>query len=1456
MQDNDGGAALEVAFGINADASFATLNTLDDVIGTVAADAVRQWQRVQASMGGGLKLAAATAEVTTFGNATNREMASAAAATSKAERSAEAMVRQLERQTSTFGKTSSEIRNMNVELRATEASSRGLTELATRLRAANAEMNRLEAGTGSLGAVAGKSRGTMTQLSFQINDVATMAAMGAKPMQIFASQAGQIYQIAQMAEGGVRGFGQQVAGLAVRFAPVIAGLAVASAGFALFNRWVNEGVKPEQLTSDLGKITGGADATKAELYKLKDATITWADTSSALFSVVGKDVAGLFVSDMKGMGKDVKSVLDDLTSYGRQSLAGLYAGVAGVKAYLGAVEKGGVLGIGKMLIGQGDPKLLEKTFGEQYDIADKYLTKLGGRVRTEAIKNARERNAKSIGFNNPAAPKVDKHADSLARDAAATEAQIRNLYKLATAYGESGAAALIAEARVKAESEALKKGAVVEAAVERQIRLSIAQRVSDAEKAAAAIGEQARVQTEVNALVANGNIPAAEAAGLVREMVAELPLLAALKVAEQKGYKTEIDKVNTALKHQREAQIAVKAAATGDFYAQANITGDKKLSDLREELRLVGATDDERIRSMATIKATRELEAAHQQLGTAYANEYVAKQVEIAVKTEGVAKAARMLNDELSFTADKWDLIANKVQSAGQGMADAFGSAGRAIGDLASIYAGYNADREHAEVEHAARMKAAKGNEKALARETQMFALKSSGAQIGAFGDMADAAKGFFKEGSSGYKAMATAEKVYRAAQFAMSLQAMVQSVLETTTRVAGATAQATADGAAGIAAQSKLPFPANIAAMAATGAALVAAGIAVFAGGGGGSSAAPVTNTGTGTVLGDRSAQSQSIKNAIDALKEVDLLTNSYSREMAASLKSIDSQIGGVAALVTRAGDVNADATVTQGFKANVIGSVLGSIPVLGGILKGLFGSTTTVTGNGLYAGPQSVGSIMSGGFDAKYYSDIQKKSKFLGITTGTKTSTQYSAADAGLTDQFALILKQFNTAIVAAAGPLGAATGAIQGQLNGFVLNLGKIDLKGLTGEEIQEKLGAVFGAAADDMAAAAFPGMQRFQQVGEGTFETLVRVASTVEAVTTSLDQLGLTARALGIDAKMGIAGQFESIGDLTSAADAYFESYYSKAEQDAAKQSQLAKMFASINLGMPDTIASFRALVEAQDLTSASGQAAYATLLQLAPAFADLKSAMDGAKSAADILTERQDLQRQLLELQGDTAAIRALDLAKLDASNRGLQQEIYAVQDAQAAASAAKALSDAWTSVGDSIMDEVKRIRGITDAANGGGFAVLQGRFNAATASARGGDQDAAKSLPALSQALLTAAAEQATSRQELARVQAQTAASLEATYGFVSALTKGGTSPGASTQAFTDAAASQPTAATAKTSETASAIENLRTEIAQLRADNNAGHAATASNTGRMSRTLDSVTMASGGDAISIMAAA
>ena len=1080
------------------------------------------------------------------------------------------------------------------------------------------------------------------------------------------------------------------------------------------------------------------------------------------------------------------------------------------------------------------------------------------------------------------------HAETLSREAASTEAQIRNLYALGTAYGVSGGAALIAEARTKAESKAIKDRADVEAAVDRQIRLAIAQRVSDADKGIASMRQQIAIQAKVNAAVAAGVIPASQAADLVRAQIEDLPLLAAIQaaqskladaiaekdVARQQAFKDAADKATTALRDQQKARADLEAQkATATFAADAT-SGANRLADLRAELELVGQTDAVRVHQLAIIRATQEAEAKG--LKGVWAAAYIGTQVQIADAQEQLRLKTEATNNSLRYQADLFDLIAANVSEAASGMADAFGSFGNALGGVTSRFATYLADQKklssahEQELRYLNTMKVGQLRNSAIEQENAKFALRTATTRIDLYGDMAGAAKGFFSENSKGYEILAATEKAYRAIQFAMSVRAMAQDVAETLGIVSNSAARATAQGTEGIAAQSKLPFPFNIVAMAATAGALVAAGVAVIGSvvGGSGHTAAP-TNTGTGTVLGDSTAKSESIKRAIDELKAVDTVTNVYSRQMLASLKSIDSQISGVASVIVRGGDINASANVVTGFNnstgktiGTVVGAVLGPLgSLVGSLIGGLFGTRTDVTGSGIYGGPQSIGSINASGFNGQAYSDVTKTHKIFGIVSGRSYSTQYGALDPNLSNQFTLILRSFNDAIKAAAVPLGESTDAIQAKLNGFVVNIGKIDLKGLTGDQIQEKLNAVFGAAADSMATAAFPLISQFQKVGEGAFETLTRVASTVEQVSTSLDLLGTSAKGMGIAAKLGLADQFDSVSALNDAAAAYFQAYYTSEEQAAAKTAQMTKVFASLGLSVPSTLASFRQLVEAQDLTTAAGQATYATLLKLAPAFADLQQSLQGAKSAADILSERQDLERKILELQGKTDEIRKLDLAKLDASNRALQEQVWAIQDAQEAAKAADELRQAWSSVGDSIMDEVKRIRGLGDVTGSTTFAGLLGQFNAATAAARGGDQDAAKSLPQLSQALLSAAANAATSRQELARVQAQTAASLEATYGAINKLGTAASTASSSTAQLAAAATAQtassgPNDQTATIADLRTALAALTDEVKQMRSDNNAAQTAIAANTAKSAKILGTAQDAAGGAAIATKAAA
>lgn len=1514
---NEDDDALTVAFEIDFRDSFGNLRTLEDMIGEGAINMMRQLERLETASAGAINFRNAIAETRKLTEGTReytREQR-------RVEAAGEALSRQLSRQNAEFGKNRDQIRAAKVEAQALAAANLGLTEQADRLRAqqaalvaqqqqaasarlaeaaateraareqanfaamvrasqaaqeadaAAAERLRLSTdplyaatvrlnaeiaestrlyyagataqseyerqqgvltgqlraveeqqsvvnrGLGSVGAQGRLAGHHMQNLAFQFQDVGIQmfaAAQSSEPFKMaimaIVQQGAQIGGIMAQAGVGLRAVGVAFLAMsrdiliAAATNPIILGIAatvgVLVAAVKGLQSVANDGGPVEAYAKSLG-------LTAKEIKQLDNVTVTFGDTAKAVFQVAGRAI-------WDQIGPAVTSTWNMMKEW----LAWIGTGVKGAVNFL----IGGFVGAYNVITKQWQafPAVIGDIFYSGVNAAIGAINSLL-KAAVDGI-NALAAKANAI---LPAAMQIptlkaaqidsvnNQYAGAFKKFGATAQAEMKKAMGVDYVGNVAGAIARQAQenafGRVRAQAE--EKGFLDadKAAGAKAKELSDAQKAYEA--AVKAAKEYAAAQLDEAAKI-----------GLSAKQLRLYADAAAMAKAPTDGLKLAI----AAAAAVREKTYSAQAAK--DF--QANV-----MQPLRDELALYGLVGP--AREQAALELEKQAFIAKNMddgivVATARWVEYYNLKSQLIANDAAAAQEA----ENIGRMREEFEALIEAAREAGDAIARSFGRIGGAVGDVIQVL-----------TEYQKRQMAIEAAVKAKNLTEAQGAQASARLQIQGYTAMAGAAKGFFKQGSDGYKAMAAAEKAFALVQLA-----------NTAVNVAAGAAKM-------FASLGPFAFPA-VAAMIGVMAALG------FSKGGGGAKA-PETNQGTGTVLGDSAAKSESITRALNQLRDIDTVMLSYSRQMAASLRTIENEIGGFASLLVRnAESINANGGVKAGFNSNAgttlagigfalggpigagIGALLTKIPVVGDLLKGLFGTKTSILGSGLFGGAQSIGNILNGGFDASYFTDIQKKKKFFGITTSNKTSTQYTGADPLLENQFTLILRSFNDAILAAAGPLGASTSEIQQKLNSFVVSIGKIDLQGLTGEQIEEKLTAVFGAAADSMASAAFPLITQFQKAGEGAFETLVRVASTLEAVSGSLDMLGQNAQGMSIAMKLGLADQFESVSALTGAVDAYFQAFYTKEEQAAARTAQMASVFQSLGLAMPTTLAGFRQLVEAQNLNTVAGQATYATLLKLAPAFAELQAALEGAKSAADIASEKADLQRQLLELNGDTAALRALQLAKLDASNRALQQQIWAIQDAQAAAKAAEELRKAWTSVGDSIFDEIQRIRGLTAVGAGSSFAALQSQFNAATLAARGGDMDAAKSLPQLSQALLAAAADAATSRQELDRIRAQTAAALEATYGLISQL---GGNPAATNAALLNAgASSQPGGASNDngSASLAASIEDLRADLAAQRAEHTAALTAIAANTGKTAKTLENVTADSGGDAVSTRAAA
>lgn len=406
--------------------------------------------------------------------------------------------------------------------------------------------------------------------------------------------------------------------------------------------------------------------------------------------------------------------------------------------------------------------------------------------------------------------------------------------------------------------------------------------------------------------------------------------------------------------------------------------------------------------------------------------------------------------------------------------------------------------------------------------------------------------KSMFKEESKGYKVVSALEKVYQAQKIAFALwekkdeiaflalkiKAHVTDALGFTT---GAAAKLAAQSAVNVAKGTEAvlsqgsgdPYTA-FARMAAMVAVVAGLGVAIGSIGGGSSGSVTPANDGTGTVFGDSTAKSESINNSIEILSENSDLMLPLTSAMLRSLRNIESSLGGVANLIIRgdvgniAGGLTYDEKLTgvigkgfdvfekvtnklEGFGLTNFG--LGT-SIVGKVLGGLFGKTSAeVTGSGLFGGAQSLGNVMDGGFNLSQYADITTTKKSW-LSKKTSYSTQYQAVSKELSDQFGLIFTNVYDSILSASSVLGRDENGVIQKLRDSIINIGKIDTKGKTGEEIQEALESVIGQQSDLIAKGAVGGLDDFQKVGEGYFETLMRVATGIETASYFTDRLNVT------------------------------------------------------------------------------------------------------------------------------------------------------------------------------------------------------------------------------------------------------------------------------------------------------------------------------------------------------------
>ena len=310
-----------------------------------------------------------------------------------------------------------------------------------------------------------------------------------------------------------------------------------------------------------------------------------------------------------------------------------------------------------------------------------------------------------------------------------------------------------------------------------------------------------------------------------------------------------------------------------------------------------------------------------------------------------------------------------------------------------------------------------------------------------------------------------------------------------------------------------------------------------------------------------------------------------------------------------------------TVGAAIPVIGAVLGAASLIDKFTGGaIFGGKTRQRDTGV--------EIATDGeqLNARNFANFKRSG---GLFSSTKRWTEYSA----LPPEALQGLRDMHSAMYDSVTGMAEVFGGVGEEVEGMTTKV-KLNFKGLTDDERTEKLAEFFGNLQSEMAKAALE-TAGFTTTLEDAVQTLQNVSTTVSTVNQALMSIGADAFAAtptGAQHAMDLANRFGGAGNFAAATGQYVSSLFSQQEQVGMARDNVGRVFGSLGLNTPTSAAGFRNIVNSQDLTTDSGQQAYATLLQIAPVFGQIidyeKQLAEERKRAAEALRQQiEAMQKQ-------------------------------------------------------------------------------------------------------------------------------------------------------------------------------------------------------------------------------------
>lgn len=608
--------------------------------------------------------------------------------------------------------------------------------------------------------------------------------------------------------------------------------------------------------------------------------------------------------------------------------------------------------------------------------------------------------------------------------------------------------------------------------------------------------------------------------------------------------------------------------------------------------------------------------------------------------------------------------------------------------------------------------------------------LKGAKQVVSSFDQMLSAAMSCYDQESSEYKRLAEWKKGVQIAELAMEVyknavivagyyQRAVVAGTTATTENASNISRAITGAIASVTAQGSIPgagFGLVAAMMAVMAGVLGIAGIAFSGSSSSGSSHTP--KLGNTTVLGAAyGTESESVVKSYELMEDTYDMQYERLTKLYNELKSLNSNITGLVSSLFRQGGVEygnlslddsyttraqifttANDYISSFFSGSGLADAIGigEFDFLGGITKWVnsgidklytsaFGGEVEkkLVGQGIALGKITIDSLTKGiEMEVQSYSLIKTKTDggWFGKDK-TSYSYKYGTVSDQITNLFTVVFGGLSNVLIEIGDKLNYDVELIKT----YAFEASKIDLKGLTADEVNKKL-TTFFSEQGDIAAEKFFGalLYQYQKVGEGLLETAIRIVNDKEIVSSLLSLTGATfenmimnvektrevvtaewnewnAKYLAITGDTFIAAlerlQLKShepakyttetytemasvtektiafsealislAGDLETLIDEvsnYYDLFFSDEEKQARLATTLTAQMKSLNAAfeLPSTRAGYRAMVEAIDLSTEAGMKQWYTMIQMADVASEYYDNLEDAMN--DVIDKQQE-----------------------------------------------------------------------------------------------------------------------------------------------------------------------------------------------------------------------------------------